>query len=253
MPPNGTFGRDHPVGVDPHRAGAQRVRDPVARGACPWSTPPPPARNGVSLASAIASSSVSNGSTASTGPKISSRATVMSGVTSVSTVGRTNKPPSSGAGPPAGGDRRALGDGAARRSRSTLRYCGSVGQRAHLGRRRPRVAEPDRSGPLRRSGPTSSSCTSRCTSSRDPAMQVCPVAANTPATTPLAAASRSASANTTCADLPPSSSVTPVMFSRGRLGHLLADRGRAGERDLVHAGVCGQRLADSPARTRSPR
>ena len=39
-------------------------------------------------------------------------------------------------------------------------------------------------------------------------MHVCPVAANTPAMTPLAAASRSASGNTTCADLPPSSSVT---------------------------------------------
>ncbi len=59
---------------------------------------------------------------------------------------------------------------------------------------------------------TSASCTLRCTSSRDPAMQVCPVAANTPATTPLHAASRSASPNTTCADLPPSSSSTPVML-----------------------------------------
>ena len=39
-------------------------------------------------------------------------------------------------------------------------------------------------------------------------MHVCPVAANTPAITPFAAASRSASGNTTWADLPPSSSVT---------------------------------------------
>ena len=39
-------------------------------------------------------------------------------------------------------------------------------------------------------------------------MHVCPVAAKTPATTPLAAASRSASGNTTWADLPPSSRVT---------------------------------------------
>ena len=43
-------------------------------------------------------------------------------------------------------------------------------------------------------------------------MQVCPVAANTPASTPLHAASRSASSKTRCADLPPSSSRTPVMF-----------------------------------------
>ena len=55
---------------------------------------------------------------------------------------------------------------------------------------------------------SSSSCTARSTSSREPAMHVCPVAANTPATTPLAAASRSASANTTCGDLPPSSRLT---------------------------------------------
>ncbi len=44
-------------------------------------------------------------------------------------------------------------------------------------------------------------------------MHVWPVAANTPATTPLAAASRSASSNTICGDLPPSSSVTLFRFS----------------------------------------
>ncbi len=48
-------------------------------------------------------------------------------------------------------------------------------------------------------------------------MQVWPVAANTPAMTPLAAASRSASGNTTCADLPPSSRVTRVRFSAAAL------------------------------------
>ena len=44
-------------------------------------------------------------------------------------------------------------------------------------------------------------------------MQVCPVAAKTPATSPLAAACRSASAKTTCGDLPPSSNVTGLRFS----------------------------------------
>ena len=48
-------------------------------------------------------------------------------------------------------------------------------------------------------------------------MQVWPVAANTPAITPLAAAARSASANTTCADLPPSSSTVPVMLAAAAL------------------------------------
>src|SRR5215471_2095096 len=49
--------------------------------------------------------------------------------------------------------------------------------------------------------------------SRDPAMHVCPVAANTPATRPFAAARRSASGNTTWGDLPPSSRVTLLRFS----------------------------------------
>ncbi len=43
----------------------------------------------MSLASAIASASVSNGMTDSTGPKTSSQATVMVGLTPVSTVGWT--------------------------------------------------------------------------------------------------------------------------------------------------------------------
>lgn len=44
-------------------------------------------------------------------------------------------------------------------------------------------------------------------------MQVWPVAANTPATRPLAAARRSASGKTICADLPPSSSLSRLRFS----------------------------------------
>src|SRR6478752_3333598 len=59
----------------------------------------------------------------------------------------------------------------------------------------------------------SSSLMDSCTMSRDPAMQVWPVAAKTPATRPLAAASRSASANTTCGDLPPSSRVILLMLA----------------------------------------
>ncbi|MCY1228105.1 hypothetical protein D9M72_404030 [compost metagenome] len=44
-----------------------------------------------------------------------------------------------------------------------------------------------------------------CTSRREPAMQVCPVAAKMPEMAPKAACSRSASSNTTLGDLPPSS------------------------------------------------
>ncbi|MCY1175899.1 hypothetical protein D9M73_161570 [compost metagenome] len=74
------------------------------------------------------------------------------------------------------------------------------------------------------------------TSSRDPARQLCPDAAKIPDTTPLAAASRSASAKTILGDLPPSSrshrasraaaiwltalpdSVPPVKLIRATLG-----------------------------------
>ena len=55
-------------------------------------------------------------------------------------------------------------------------------------------------------------------------MQVCPVAANTPATTPLLAASRSASGKTRWADLPPSSSSTEVMLAAAALATSLPTR-----------------------------
>jgi hypothetical protein len=57
---------------------------------------------------------------------------------------------------------------------------------------------------------TTWSWTLRWTSRREPARQVCPVAAKMPATAPLIALSMLASANTTLADLPPSSSVTDL-------------------------------------------
>jgi hypothetical protein len=52
-----------------------------------------------------------------------------------------------------------------------------------------------------------------CSSTRDPAMQVCPVAANTPASTPLQALARSASSKMMLGDLPPSSSETRARWS----------------------------------------
>ena len=50
-----------------------------------------------------------------------------------------------------------------------------------------------------------------CTSRREPAMQVCPVAAKMPEMAPAAALSRSQSSNTMLGDLPPSSSATRFM------------------------------------------
>ena len=49
-----------------------------------------------------------------------------------------------------------------------------------------------------------------CTRSREPAQQTCPPLNQMPSTTPSTAASRSASAQITKGDLPPSSSVSPL-------------------------------------------
>ena len=56
-----------------------------------------------------------------------------------------------------------------------------------------------------------SSTTLRWISAREPAMQVWPVAAKIPETTPFTASSRIASSNTMLADLPPSSRVTGLI------------------------------------------
>ena len=64
----------------------------------------------------------------------------------------------------------------------------------------------DRASSSRRS--TNLSLIEFCTSRREPAMQVWPVAAKMPETAPAAAAVRSASSNTMFGDLPPSSSET---------------------------------------------
>jgi hypothetical protein len=58
---------------------------------------------------------------------------------------------------------------------------------------------------------TNSLWSERWISAREPAMQVCPVAAKMPETTPLTALSITASLNTILADFPPSSSVTGLM------------------------------------------
>ena len=55
---------------------------------------------------------------------------------------------------------------------------------------------------------TNSSWIDSCTSRREPAMQVWPVAAKMPEITPFTASSMPQSSNTMLGDLPPSSSVT---------------------------------------------
>ena len=91
---------------------------------------------------------------------------------------------------------------------------------------------------------TNSSWIERWISAREPAMQVWPVAAKMPDTTPLTALSRSASLNTILADLPPSSSVTGLMDLRRELVDALSGAVAAGEGDLRHMRMGDQALAD---------
>ncbi len=76
-----------------------------------------------------------------------------------------------------------------------------------------------------------------CTSRREPAQQTWPWLNQMASTTPSTAESRSASSKTMKGDLPPSSRRQPLAGAGGGLADDLADFGRAGEGDLVDAGV----------------
>ncbi len=83
-----------------------------------------------------------------------------------------------------------------------------------------------------------------CTSSREPAMQVWPVAAKMPETTPFTAFSMCASSNTMLGDLPPSSMLTRFRPLRRGLVDQRAGAVGAGERHLGDQRVLDQRRAD---------
>ena len=88
----------------------------------------------------------------------------------------------------------------------------------------------------------------RCACAR---VQSCPALAKTPDSAPIAPpASRSASAKTMLADLPPSSSETRLMLSAASAHDLAPDLGRAGEGDLVDARDARQRRAGDRAAAR---
>ena len=172
----------------------------------------------VSLASRTASASSSNGSTDTTGPKISSRQCRSAGERASSTVGGYQNPGPSGRGAAEGHL------GAVRRRTATA-----------VPLRRPRSAAPSRPCPApgpppatpRTAGSSSSrnwSYTERWTRIRDRAQQSCPALSKTAYGAVAAAFSRSASAKTMLALLPPSSRV-----SRKKMGSSLG--GTANETD----------------------
>ena len=172
--------RDHPVGVDPHGAGPQLAPRPGARGARPCVHTAPASPYGVSLASLSASSSVrerQRGQRPGRRPPRGRPCRPAS--TPVNSVGLTNNPPRSAAASPpqATVAPSAL---AVLEVAEHLLVLRPVGDRAHLGLRLVRVAELDRVRARSATSRTSSSWTLSCTISREPAMQVWPVAANTP-------------------------------------------------------------------------
>jgi hypothetical protein len=84
---------------------------------------------------------------------------------------------------------------------------------------------------------------------REPAMQVCPVAAKMPDTAPLTASSRSASSNTMFGDLPPSSSPTFLKLSGRGLIDDRAGRIGSGEGILRVSGCSTSGMPDFLAET----
>ena len=162
------------------------------------------------FASVSSSSSSANGITDSTGPKISSCATFMSLRTPLITVGSRKNPPSNPSTDGLAAADRDVGallarrvdvaaDARAVRARRSAAPSGSRDRGPSPAGSRPPAPRRGRRAP-RRPAPR--------TNRREPATHACPWLKKIPPNAPLAAASRSASANTMFGLLPPSSSVT---------------------------------------------
>ena len=126
-------------------------------------------------------------------------------------------------------------------------------QRAHLGRLVERVADRASPRPRCSSAAMNSSSAERSTRIRERAQQSWPALPKTASGAAAAAASRSASAKTTFADLPPSSSVTRLIVAGRARGDPAPDLGRAGEGDLGDVGMLDQALPADAARARRRR
>ena len=179
--------------------------------------------------------------TAATGPKISSRAARSSLLTGHRTVGANQKPGPSGASP-----RIATGASSSTNEATVSRWPALMSGPIWVS---------SSSGSPTRSAPTASSSASmkrsrapRSTRMRERAQQSCPALPKTASGAIAAARSRSASAKTTFALLPPSSSVTRLMRRRRAGRDRAPDLGRAGEGDLGHVGVVDEPLAALAAR-----
>ena len=195
----------------------------------------------LSLASAMASASSSNGSTVTTGPKISS-VTCGRCAPASSTVGGE---PVAGAGRrgSAEGDRRVVGHVRRHRCRSAPREtsgpisvvsCGRVADHHALDGRLEQFQEPVEDTALHQDAAARAAVLAGVVEHARPGAVA-------------AARSRSESSKMMLALLPPSSSVTGLTCCGASGHHLLADLGRPGEHDLAHVGVGDEALADDRA------
>ena len=195
----------------------------------------------MSLASATASASSRKGMTAATGPKISSRAARSSLLTGHSTVGGNQNPGPSGASP-----RIATGASSSTKEPTCSRWAALMSGP---------ICVSSSSGSPTRSAPTASSSASmkrsralRSTRIRERAQQSWPALPNTASGAIAAACSRSASAKTTFALLPPSSRVTRLIVAAAPAAIERPTSVEPGEGDLGHVGVVDEALAALAAR-----
>ena len=154
----------------------------------------------------------------------------------------------------------AVGRRAADRDRGVVGHVGGDrlalagrDQRAHLGRLVERVADPHRLDRLLerlQEAVDAPSARPGSASARSSPGRRCRTRPAAPRRPPR---SRSASAKTTLADLPPSSSVTRLIVAGGARGDPAPDLGRAGEGDLGHVGVLDEPLPADAARARRRR
>ena len=191
------------------------------------------------FASAIASSSESYGVTVQTGPKTSSHDDLRVGRrVRRSTVGRRSSPSSVAAGEDVARPRaRASSIHASTRSRSAREISGPTSVvlvRRIADRRAPRRAGGSARGTRRTRSARRRSAAPRCSSGRR--------SENAFAASRVAASSRSASAATITGVALPSSRFTRLRGARSR--SFQPTRGRAGERDELHALVLDEHVAD---------
>ena len=205
----------------------------------------------MAFASSIASCSVEKRKTGATGPKVSSRAIIIAGVVPgrARSARRTCRRARGGRRRPSRSRRRA----------SASATCSSTFATAASSISGPWSTPSSKPWPTRRAltaaenRSTNASWIPSCTRIRLAQTHVWPMLRNFEAIAPSTATSRSASSKTISGALPPSSSEHLLHRARALRHQLLADLGRAGERQLADRRVGRELVADHRRRARARR